>query len=77
MDKAAFEAIREGKKSAAKVIGRYFDLLADLKNLSVAYRAHKAEFSTEKAKEMLLPAGTLQVTDLLKVADLGKRRRKR
>ena len=72
LDKAAFEAIREGKKSAAKVIGRYFDLLADLKNLSVAYRAHKAEFSTEKAKEMLLPAGTLQVTDLLKVADLGE-----
>lgn len=72
LDKAAFEAIREGKKSAAKVIGRYFDLLADLKNLSVAYRAHKAEFSEEKAKEMLLPAGTLQVKDLLKVVDLGE-----
>ena len=72
LDKAAFDALREGKKSAAKVIDRYFDLLADLKNLSVAYRAHKAEFSPEKAKEMFLPAGTVPEKDLLKVAALGE-----
>ena len=72
LDRAAFEEIQAKRKGTAKVIGRYFDLLADLKNISVAYRAYKAGFSAEKAKEMLLPAGTLVQKDLLKIAVLGE-----
>lgn len=72
LDKAAFKEIEMGKKSAAKVIAAYFDLAADLKNIAVAYRAHKAGFSVEKTKQMLLPAGTLSEKDLLKVAESGE-----
>lgn len=72
LDRAAFREIEMGKKGAAKVIVRYFDLLADLKNISVAYRAHRAGFSREKTKNMLLPAGTLSERDLLKIAENGE-----
>ena len=72
MDKAVFAEINAKRKSAAKVIGRYFDLLADLKNVSVAYRARKAEFSLDKAKEMFLPMGTIDKKDLLKIAEFGE-----
>ena len=72
LDRAAFREIEMGKKGAAKVIVRYFDLLADLKNISVAYRAHRAGFSREKAKNMVLPAGTLSENDLLKIAEGGE-----
>ena len=72
LDKAAFEEIKAKRKSAAKVIGKYFDLLADLKNVSVAYRARKAEFSVEKAKDMFLPMGNIAVKDLLKIAEFGE-----
>ena len=68
-EEAAFEEIKAKRKGAAKVIGKYFDLLADLKNVSVAYRARKAEFSVEKAKDMFLPMGNIAVKDLLKIAD--------
>ena len=71
LDKAAFEAIGGRKKKASKVIVRYFDLLADLKNISVAYRAHRAGFSREKAKNMLLP-GSIPEKDLLKIVDAGE-----
>ena len=72
LDKAVFAEINAKRKSAAKVIGRYFDLLADLKNVSVAYRARKAEFSLDKAKEMFLPMGTIDKKDLLKIAEFGE-----
>ncbi len=72
LDKAAFGELNKGKRNAAKVISRYFDLLADLKNISVAYRAGKAGFSVEKTKNMLLPAGTLSEKDLLKIASFGE-----
>ena len=72
LDRAAFSSISEKGKKAAKVVARYFDLLADLKNISVAYRAHRAGFSREKAKTMLLPAGSLSEKDLLKIVDLGE-----
>ena len=72
LDKAAFRALAEGRKKAAKVIARYFDLLADLKNISVAYRAYRAGLSREKAKEMILPAGNLSEKDLLKIVDGGE-----
>ena len=72
LDKAVFAEINAKRKSAAKVIDRYFDLLADLKNVSVAYRARKAEFSLDKAKEMFLPMGTIDKKDLLKIAEFGE-----
>ena len=72
LDKAAFRDIKSKEKGAAKVIKRYFDLLADLKNIAVAYRAGKASLSREKAEEMLLPAGSLSVKDLMKIHALGE-----
>ena len=72
LDKAAFEDIKSKQKGAAKIIKQYFDLLADLKNIAVAYRAGKASLSREKAEEMLLPAGTLSAKDLMKIYDLGE-----
>ena len=72
LDKAAFQEVEDAKKKASKVIADYFDLLADLKNISVAYRAHRAGFSREKTKTMLLPAGTLSEAELLKIAEAGE-----
>ena len=72
LDRAFFDEIAKARKKTAKVFLRYFDLLADLKNISVAYRAYRAGFSREKAKEMLLPAGTIPEKDLLRVAESGE-----
>ena len=72
MDRAAFREIAGKRKGTHPVILRYFDLLADLKNISVAYRAYRAGFSREKAREMLLPAGSISEKDLLKIAEIGE-----
>ena len=70
LDRAAFEEIRAGQK--AKVIARYFDLLADLKNIAIAYRAHRANFTKEKTKGMLLPTGSVSKKDLMRICELGE-----
>lgn len=72
LDKAAFEELKEGIKGAHATVREYFLLLADLKNISIAYRAGKAGFQKEKAKEMLLPIGTLSEKDLMLIFDLGE-----
>lgn len=72
LDRAAFSHISVASKGAAKVFRKYFALAADLKNISVAYRAGKAGFSHEKAEESFLPFGTLAVKDLLRICDLGE-----
>ena len=71
LDKAAFFEIAEQGKKAHRTIQRYFSLLADLKNLSVAYRAGKAALSKEKTHAMLLPYGTLAEKDLLLIREFG------
>lgn len=72
LDKAAFEELKEGLGGAHKTIKEYFLLLADLKNISIAYRAGKAGFQKEKTKEMLLPIGTLTENDLMLIFDSGE-----
>ena len=72
LDKAAFAEISAKLKGAHKVIRAYFTLLADLKNISVAYRAGKAGLSRERAEAMLLPAGELSARDLMRIYDLGE-----
>lgn len=72
LDKAAFREIAEALPRAHKTIAEYFSLLADLKNISVAYRAGKAALPREKAAEMILPAGTLAEKDLFRIYDLGE-----
>ncbi|MBQ7712866.1 MAG: V-type ATPase subunit [Clostridia bacterium] len=71
LDKAAFAEISSRVKKAHRTIRAYFTLLADLKNISVAYRAGKASLSKEKTRAMLLPLGTLREKDLLLIRDLG------
>lgn len=72
LDKAAYQTVQSSLNKADKVIQKYFALLADLKNVSVAYRAGKASLSREKTQDMLLPAGTLGVKDLMKVYEFGE-----
>ena len=72
LDKAAFAEIKQSVGKAAKVIADYFTLLADLKNLSVAYRAGRASLAKDKAREMLLPFGTFTEKELMLVYDLGE-----
>ena len=72
LDKALFTEIKGRYDSAAKVFRRYFDLAADLKNISVAYRAGRAALSREKAERMFLPCGTLSAADLLKIREFGE-----
>lgn len=67
LDKATFDDVNEQGKKAHPTIKRYFALLADLKNISVAYRAGRADLSVAKTREALLPAGTLSEKDLLQV----------
>ena len=72
LDRALFNEIKSRYESAAKVIRHYFDLAADLKNISVAYRAGKADLSREKTERMFLPCGSLSAKDLMKIRDFGE-----
>ena len=72
LDKAAFLSIKQGAAGASKVIADYFTLLADLKNLSITFRAGRASIAKEKAREMLLPFGSLPEKDLLLVCEQGE-----
>ena len=71
LDKAAFREIAGKIKGAHPTVKRYFTMLADLKNISVAYRAGRTETSREKTREMLLPFGTLSEKDLLLIREFG------
>ena len=71
LDKAAFREIADKGKGAHRTIKRYFALLADLKNISVAYRAGKASLGKEKTRAMLLPYGSLAEKDLLLIREFG------
>ena len=71
LDKAAFSEIAVKGKNAHRTIKKYFAMLADLKNVSVAYRAGKASLSMEKTHAMLLPCGTLTEKDLLLIREYG------
>ena len=72
LDKAAFRDICAREKGVSKIVKTYFSTLADLKNISIAYRAGKAGFSREKAEKMLLPAGEIDVKDLMKIYSFGE-----
>ena len=71
LDKALFCEISARTKKAHRTIRAYFSLLADLKNISVAYRAGRASLSSEKTRAMLLPFGTLTEKELLLIRELG------
>ena len=71
LDTATFSEIATKGKNAHPTIKRYFALLADLKNVSVASRAGKASLGLEKTRSMLLPYGSIAEKDLLLIREFG------